>query len=240
MFKTLYESALTLVYPQECRCCGNSVESSADGVACNECWNKVRIFTGNESLCEKCGAYLGDAGGSWSISCSQCEDHAYDRAFAVGIYEHALAATVLQLKSNPHLCRRSRNLFRSTHLTGMLKNVTLIVPVPLSRKRLHERGFNQAEVLARSFAKSFHTTVRNDILVRKSHTPMHRAAMDKKARASTVRNAFDVRNAQDIKGAHILLVDDVLTSGATASSCAAMLKRNGAGRIDVLTLARAV
>jgi len=64
--------------------------------------------------------------------------------------------------------------------------------------------------------------------------------MDKKARASTVRNAFDVRNAQDIKGAHILLVDDVLTSGATASSCAAMLKRNGAGRIDVLTLARAV
>jgi predicted amidophosphoribosyltransferase len=64
--------------------------------------------------------------------------------------------------------------------------------------------------------------------------------MDKKARAITVRNAFDVQNAESIKGSHILLVDDVLTSGATASSCAGMLKKNGAGRVDVLTLARAV
>jgi len=240
MFKTVCESVLTLVYPQECHGCGNSVESSSDGVACSDCWNKVRIFTGNESLCEKCGAYLGGTSSSRSISCRQCQDHVYDRAFAIGIYEHALAATVLQLKSNPHLCRRIRDLIISFHAANTLRDATLIVPVPLSRKRLHERGFNQAEVLARSFARPFRTFVRNDVLIRRSHTPMHRAAMDKKARAITVRNAFDVQNAESIKGSHILLVDDVLTSGATASSCAGMLKKNGAGRVDVLTLARAV
>ena len=240
MFRTAYESILTLVYPQECRVCGNSVEKSSDGIACGECWERVRIFNGEEILCEKCGAYQGSSGKSQGVSCRQCVDHNYDRAHAAGIYEHALAATILGLKSNSHLCRRTRDILFSTYAAAVLDDVTSIIPVPLSRKRFHERGFNQAEIIAALLNKHFGVPVKNDILVRRSHTPMHRSAMDKKAREITVRNVFEIKKGAEIKGAYILLVDDVFTSGATVSSCAKILKKNGASRVDVLTLARAV
>lgn len=240
MLKIVYESILTLVYPQECRNCSNSVEHSADGVACRECWDKVRVFSGSEVLCEKCGAYLGKTGDSRGVSCRQCDDHSYDRAFAAGIYEHALAATVLHLKSKPHLCHRTQEMLSAAYSAASLDKVALIVPVPLSRKRSHARGYNQAEILGSFLAKRFGVPLKNDILIRKTHTPIHRAGMDKKARELTVRNAFEITEASRLNGANILLVDDVFTSGATVSNCARILKKSGAGRVDVMTLARAV
>lgn len=240
MFKAIYETILTLVYPQECRICGNSVESSSEGIACSECWKQVRIFSGAEVLCAKCGAYQGSVGQRHSVSCGQCTEHAYDRAFAAGIYEHALAATILHQKKDPHLCGRSRDLLLSAWMRAGLSMTTLIIPVPLSRKRFLERGFNQAEILASFVARQSRIPVSDKFLARRSHTPMHRAAMDRKAREATVRNAFEINNSDQIEGACILLVDDVFTSGATVSRCAEILKKNGAERVDVLTLARAV
>ena len=240
MLKTVYESLLTLVYPRECRICGNSVENSADGVACAECWDKVRIFDGTEVLCEKCGAYLGKAGEKTGVLCRECDHHYYDQAFAGGIYEQALAATILQLKTDPHLCRRTKEILRAAYDRASDRRPTFIIPVPISRKRFHERGFNQAELLAECLSKQFRIRMANKILIRKSHTPMHRAAMDRKAREVTVKNAFDVVDGSELNGSHVLLVDDVFTSGSTLSACAAILKKNGASRVDVLTLARAV
>lgn len=240
MLKTIYESLLTLAYPQECRICGNSVENSADGVACSSCWDKVRVFNGTEVLCEKCGAYLGKSGERAGVLCRECDDHDYDRAFAAGVYEHALAAAILQLKADPHLCRRTKRLLSAAYQRTSGNRPDLIIPVPLSRKRFHERGFNQAEILAAFLSNQFSILMANKILIRKSHTPMHRAAMDRKARELTVRNAFDVVDGSKLKSSHILLVDDVFTSGSTLSACAAILKKNGGVRVDVLTLARAV
>ncbi|MEP7076090.1 MAG: phosphoribosyltransferase family protein [Acidobacteriota bacterium] len=240
MLRTSLETILTLVYPQECRLCGDSVERLSDGVACCKCWVRGRIFDGSEVLCEKCGAVQGTSGGSGTVSCRECVDHEYDRAFAGGVYEHGLAATVLSLKSHQHLCSRGIGVFYSAFSHSGLDDVTFIVPIPLSRKRSHERGFNQAEVLAALIAKKFGIPLRKNILRRKEHTPMHRAAMDRKAREMTVKNAFEVNSESGLAGENILLVDDVLTSGSTASSCAGILKANGAGRVDVLTLARAV
>jgi ComF family protein len=116
----------------------------------------------------------------------------------------------------------------------------LIVPVPLSAKRLAERGFNQAETIASRVAKILHKPVDSQSLVRKVHTPMHRASMDKKARELSVKNAFEVSRPRLIDGRSILLVDDIFTSGATVSNCAKALKKKGAGRVDVFTLARAL
>ena len=240
MLKTSYDSILNLIYPQQCSLCGNSVEQSSDGVACGECWESGRIFDGSEALCEKCGAVQGTSGGSGTVSCRECIDHEYDRAFAGGVYEHGLAATVLALKSQPHLCSRGRDILHSAFSGSHLDNVGFIVPIPLSRKRFLERGFNQAEVLASLIAKKFRIPLRKNILRRKEHTPMHRAAMDRKAREMTVKNAFEVDPTTDIAGANIILVDDVLTSGSTASTCAKVLKAKGADHVYILTLARAV
>ena len=114
------------------------------------------------------------------------------------------------------------------------------MPVPLSPRRRVERGFNQAEVVG-SFL-SDRTGIELDIstLIRSKHTPIHRVAMDSKAREQSVKNAFKVVRPTLVEGRSILLVDDVFTTGSTVSNCAAELKKNGAAAVKVLTLARAV
>lgn len=236
----LYSSLLTVFYPRECSVCNDSVEDHAAGVACAECWANTRIFSGQELLCGKCGAYLSESDTLVETLCRQCGEHQYDSARAVGIYEKALAASVINLKIVPFVSRDLQKRLVSAFNASPFHDSTLIVPVPLSKRRRFERGFNQAEVLGAIIANESGIRMDKLSLTRKLHTPMHRAAMDKKARESTVRNAFEVKRPKLIEGANVLLVDDVFTSGATSSYCAKILKKNGAGKVNVLTLARAV
>ena len=239
MLRTLSDSFLSIIYPQECRVCGGEVESSDDGVACSGCWSATRIFTGNETLCSKCGAFLFEARSFRTSFCRKCDDQSYDKAFAVGSYEKALSATVLHLKRNPHISPRLRHHVSETLGRFSIQDSTLVIPVPLSARRLQERGFNQASVIGRLVSKHLRSPYDESTLIRKAHTPMHRVGMDRKARANTVKNAFQVVRPKLIQDMCVLLVDDIFTSGETASYCAEILKKNGAARVDVLTLARA-
>ena len=239
MFHKLYDALLSLVYPQACQICQNSVENSADGVACQSCWNQTRIFSGAETLCGKCGRFLQRKPSGFETFCHLCDEQFYDSAIAVGIYENALSASVLHLKREPFAAKHLQNLFVSRFLNSNFQDASLIIPVPLSKKRRLERGFNQAEVLAKILARQTRIKLDEQSLVRKIHSPIHRVAMDSKARAMSVKNAFDVKRRSFIEGENILLVDDVFTSGATVSNCAKILKENGAKRVYVLTAARA-
>jgi ComF family protein len=120
-----------------------------------------------------------------------------------------------------------------------LNQADMIVPVPLHRARERERGFNQASVLARELSSLSRLPVDEHSVVRRIHTERHRAGMDAKARHQSVANAFTVRHPKSIAGKCVLLVDDVFTTGATVSACAAVLKEAGAGEMFVLTIARA-
>jgi competence protein ComFC len=240
MFQKIYDSLLTLAYPQVCQICKESVEASADGVACRTCWEQTRIFSGNETLCAKCSAFLQEKPSNFRAFCHQCDEHFYDRATAVGLYETALAASVLHLKREPFVARHLKNLFVFAFENSPFQDSTVVIPVPLAKRRLLERGFNQAEVLAGILARAFNLKIDEQSLTRKIHTPMHRAAMDRRARELTVEKAFEVTRPNFIKGEKILLVDDVFTSGATTSVCAKALKKNGADKVYVLTVARAV
>lgn len=239
MWTTLSDSILSVVYPQQCNICHNEVESSADGIACSGCWTATRIFNGTEPLCEKCGAFLFGRGVGDSALCGRCSDHHYDRARSVGIYESALSASVLRLKRVSHVSGRVKRLLISAFERMAVDGSSVVVPVPLSRRRQRERGFNQAEVLARVIERYASMSLDRSSLVRKIHTPMHRVGMDKKARALTVEHAFEVVRPRLVENRTILLVDDVFTSGETASMCAKVLKKNGASTVHILTLARA-
>lgn len=232
------DSALSLIYPQQCAVCTGAVEHRSDGCACADCWAATTVFTGGEMLCEKCGAYFGPQAAPVAVRCHQCDEHHYDRAFASGIYEKALSASILRLKSSPSLSRRLSGIIRSA--ASHLPPVDLIVPVPLSKLRRVERGFNQADLIADELSKILSLAVDRHSLVRQLHTPMHRVGMDRKARELTVKNAFNVARPRLIDGSRVLLVDDVFTSGATASSCAKALKKGGAATVTVFTVARAV
>jgi ComF family protein len=240
MFKVLQNSLFSLIYPQECRVCSGHVENVEDGVACAQCWSDTRIFAGDQMLCAKCGAYFNDPAVKIDVRCHKCDDHHYDKAAAAGVYEKALAASVINLKSVPKLPRTVASVFVNAFLNSGFGATTLIVPIPLSRRRQMERGFNQADVLGKVLADATGIKLDGFSLIRKVHSPMHRIAMDEKARELTVRNSFDVTRPKLVAGQNILLVDDVLTSGATSSYCAKVLKKNGAGVVNVLTLARAV
>jgi len=144
------------------------------------------------------------------------------------------------LKERPFLSARLEDLIHRTFLETPFAPVTRLVPVPLSSRREKERGFNQAAVIAKSLAKKINVPVDELSLVRKKHTERHRAGMDRKARAETVKNAFEVTRPRLLRGENILLVDDIFTSGATVSNCAKVLKKAGAVEVNVLTIARAV
>ncbi len=191
-------------------------------------------------LCGKCGAFFGNKAAARSIYCHQCEDHSYDKAAALGIYEKGLAVTVIELKKRPFLPARIQDAIHEFVRSSGMFNDGVIVPVPLSKQRKQERGFNQAEVIAKFVGLASDLPVDTASVARKIHTPLHRAGMDKKARELTVKTAFEVVRPRLVAGKRIILVDDVFTSGSTASACASAVKKNGASSVDVFTLARAV
>ncbi len=225
MFRSLSDSILDVIYPQECRVCGGEVESSDDGVACGGCWNGTRVFTDGDTLCTKCGAFLFPSNTATTASCSKCVDHSYDRAFSIGLYEKALSASVLELKTSPTICRRIKRLVEATLDRYSVDGSIIVIPVPLSSRRLRERGFNQATIIGTFVSKHLGSVLDSFTLIRKVHTPMHRAGMDQKARAMTVKNAFEVVRPKLVENKSVLLVDDILTSGETASTCARVLKK---------------
>jgi ComF family protein len=238
-FSLLQNSILTLIYPQACKICEKSVEHRIDGFVCRRCWRETHIFNGGEIICQKCGTFLKTGIPTAQTFCRRCEDDKYDAARSVGLYENALSTSVLSLKNQPFLPQRLQNLFISAFLNSPFQDATRIIPVPLSEKRFKERGFNQASVLAEVLAKKTNLKIDESSLVRTIHTEKHRAGMDRKARGESVKNVFAVSRPRLVCGENILLVDDVLTSGATVSNCAEVLKKSGAVKIYVLTLARA-
>ena len=149
MLKSVQNSLLSLIYPQECSVCSDSVDHHEFGNACEKCWSETRIFTGIEMLCKGCGALLGDNAAIVPVSCLKCDHYYFEKAFAIGVYEKALATTIVHLKNTPHLSRHLRSLIRATLENRLrLLNIDLIVPIPLSKVRRVERGFNQAEIIA--------------------------------------------------------------------------------------------
>jgi ComF family protein len=192
--------------------------------------------------CWKCGAFTAAAVSEdkrIGVRCGGCDDGAFTAARACGFYEAALRASVLELKREPHIALRLARLMHATRQCPPINGASLIIPVPLHSERERERGFNQASLLARELARLGHLPLDEHCVVRRVHTERHRAGMDARARRDSVANAFAIRHPKSVASQRILLVDDVFTTGATVSACAAALKEAGAEEVFVLTVARA-
>ncbi|NNE66650.1 MAG: ComF family protein [Pyrinomonadaceae bacterium] len=235
----LLNPVLTFLFPIFCSSCGQVIERAEDAPACRDCWNKTLVYDGLQTLCAKCGIYHSDSGGSVTTFCRKCDDHFYDFARSCGPYRHALRETVISIKKTPSVSKRITELLFECYTRERFRVVDLVIPIPLSKRRRLERGFNQAEVLARAFAK--HSNLRLDTasLYRSKHVKISRANLDRKGRAMTVHNAFETKRVKMLINKNVLLIDDVLTSGATASMAAKALKKGGVKTVSVLTIARA-
>jgi ComF family protein len=232
-------AVLGLLLPHRCLACGTSVESA--GALCPDCWSGVTFIA--PPICDCCGyPFPYDAGeGALCAACS-ARHPVYGRARAVFAYDEASRGPVLAFK---HADRTDAAPAFGAWLkragSALLAEAGLVVPVPLHRTRLLARRYNQAAELARALAAASGVAAAPDLLVRTRRTPSQ-GGLSATGRRRNVQGAFAIRPGMEgaARGARIVLVDDVLTTGATAEACARTLLRAGAAAVDVLTLARVV
>jgi ComF family protein len=191
--------------------------------------------------CVACGMPFPHPMGEDAV-CAECarERHSWDRVRAVLRYDKHSRRLVLGLKHGDRT-HVARAFGRWMHRAGseILAGADLLVPVPLHWTRLFQRRYNQAALLAQAIRSAGGPPVAADWLVRRRRTPMQ-GRLGPAARERNVRSAFAVRPARSLAGRRVVIIDDVMTTGATVNECARVLKRAGAVSVGVLTLARAV
>ncbi len=225
---------VALALPPRCPGCGVVVE--ADHRFCAGCWARLRFL--GDPACAQCGApFAIDAGPG--MSCAAClrRPPVHDGVRAAVAYGPVARDVALKLKYGGRLAlARTMARLMVRHLPA---EATCLVPVPLHRRRIWTRGYNQAQLIAAELGRLGGVPVARDVLRRTRSTPPLRG-MDGRRRARAVRGAFAVTDPARIIGQSIVLVDDVHTSGATVDACARVLRNAGAARVSVLCWARVV
>ena len=233
--RALARDGLQLVLPPTCLA-GEAPTDSA-GTLCSECWGKMDFIT--EPCCDRCGMPLPVDTGAACADC-RAREPAFDRARAAFLYRGVGRDLVLAFKMADRSYLAPK-LAEWLHRAAMplLADTDLVVPVPLHRWRLFGRRFNQSAILARLLARQAGKAVAPDLLVRRRRTAPQ-TKLSGRERRRNLQGAFAVRRgrAADVAGRRVLLVDDVLTTGATASECARALQRAGVESVYVATLAR--
>ena len=226
---------LDLVFPPLCIACRQPGGSQG---FCAACWSEVQFLDG--PLCTRCGIPFDVP---LEGECAACLAHppSFDKARAILRYDDVSRTPILGLKHADRLDlvpgfgqwleRAGRDLIGGSDL---------IVPVPLHRFRLWRRRYNQAAELARALSRRTGLAVDTGAVIRSRPTPSQGAMPSAKARRRNVLGAFHVPNREHVAGRHILLVDDVLTTGATAEAASRALRRAGAAGVQILALARVV
>jgi ComF family protein len=229
---------LDLLFPPLCIACREPV-GEAHGF-CPACWSAITFLDG--PVCACCGTpFPVDPGDSTLCAACLARPPAYDQARAILAYDESSRGPILALKHADRLDLVpgfARWLERSG--ASLLSGADIIVPVPLHRWRLWRRRYNQAAELARALARRSAKPFAPLVLTRVRPTPRQGMMVSARARRRNVLGAFRVPDSDMVAGRNILLIDDVLTTGATAEAAAKALKRAGAAKVSVLALARVV
>ena len=241
ILKEIITGITDVIFPPRCIACSALLEEHRPLPFCPECTAGIRYI--RSPLCPRCGIPFA-APEAEDRLCGGClvTRLPFALARAVGLYEATLLKAI-------HLFKYGRRIGIGKVLgsimadfagrTWEMRDFSLIMPVPLHRKRLQARGFNQAVILAREIAKRF--AIPLDFLTMKRQRPTApQVGLGQAERSANVRGAFTVRSREGISGHRILLVDDVYTTGNTLAECAGTLIDAGAGSVAVLTLARAL
>jgi ComF family protein len=229
---------LDLVYPPLCLVCRTAVRDPR--ALCAACWNKITFIDG--AVCDCCGLPFEIDPGADSL-CASClaRPPAFDKARAAMHYDDAGKGAILALKRADRLeFAHLFTLWLRRAGQPVLDETQVIVPVPLHRFRLWTRRYNQSAILAQRLARLTGKPFDPFVLMRVRRTPSQGEMPSAKARFRNMQGAFRVpaKRLATVRGRTVLLVDDVLTTGATIESCARVLRRAGAEKVLVLTIAR--
>jgi ComF family protein len=228
-------TVLEFFLPRLCLFCGAAVGETAAVAVCPACESQIKWV--ESPLCTCCGKMFLDLEGADRV-CGDCQTDPppFTRARAAALYDGPVAQAITRFKfSRQMACLPLLQHWLTRPLClELVAAADLLAPVPLHPKRIKQRGFNQALLLAQAFPG---TPVALEAVVRTRHTTPQ-VGLKPKERHKNVKDAFAVPDPGLLKGKNVLLVDDLYTTGATVKECARVLRRAGARQVEVLTVAR--
>lgn len=221
-----------LILPSECRSCGSSADSFKSSPVCAACWSAITQYNGPK--CSVCARPLNSI---HSITCAGCllKPPPFKKAFYYGFYMGPLREAIKAMKFN-HIKRLSRPL------SGLLCSIDLpkadaVIPVPSGPMALRLRGFNQSALIAKNIARHLDVPFIDGVLYKK-HDTAFQVGLGWAERKKNLKAAFATRKSLKAVD-RVLLVDDVITTGATMSECARMLLKSGVAEVYAVSVARA-
>lgn len=235
-----FKKILEIIFPSHCLYCHKII--SAEGLFCNDCWLKLQFIT--EPKCKIC-CNLFEFVVAQNLTCSSCLNQrpSYDKAIVIFGYNDIIKKIIgdFKYRDGTHIAKKlARFLFN--HARNEIAQADFIVAVPLHKKRLRHRKFNQSLMLARAISKiNPIAKLRPDFLLRIKNTTAQ-VALKQKQRQRNLKSAFALnpKYFAIVKDKKILLIDDVMTTGATLENCAKILKKSGAKNVTVLTIAKTI
>ena len=236
----LVHHSLNLLFPPQCGLCRAMI--GENGGICSDCWQKINFISA--PFCEICGyphEYdMGDGAQCAACMANRPEFHGHR---SVMHFDDASKRLIHDLKfyDKPLLVEMFARWLNRTAPDWLQQEQAILAPIPIHRWRLLKRKYNQSALLAKALEKQCQRPVMYDLLKRTKNRPPQ-ASLTRKERLKNLSGAFQVseKYKPQLKGRSVILIDDVMTTGATLNACAKQLKKAGAGRIFCLTLARTV
>lgn len=244
IFRNALDALSSVLFPAPCRICGDALATASRIPICKECLDSFVPI--RPPMCACCGRPFVSpiAAEASQPLCRLCraEKYGFDCARSFAQYDEKLTAAILLLKYEE--IHSLGNWFAARMQEVLTANedvlrADVVVPVPLHPDRLRERGYNQAELIAAPLARRLNLKLGAYLLVRTIPRPP-RLHLSRRERWASVRGAYAISKGVRVDNLRILLVDDVMTTGATLDACARALKRSGAAEVFALTVGRAV
>lgn len=238
MLNFFIEPLQELIFPSYCLECDQRLPCRELPVLCNDCLADISFLS--SPACPCCGMPFLSGHDHFCGLCLK-NTFAFDRARAAMQYKKPVTSLISALKFNGTLTGLATLAHLAVNSPGIkdLHEPDMILPVPLHIRRLRERQFNQALVIGKSCFPGYRSRIHTGVLVRHRATSPQ-TSLNGAARRKNLAGAFSLTNPETVRNKTILLIDDVLTTGSTVNECARVLRRAGARRIEVFTLARAI
>ncbi len=224
---------LNILFPETCPSCAGRSHDHSIAPFCSECWQSLAVYNGPK--CQRCSKPLVS---DVSILCGECiqDEPAFTYADIFSLYDGPLKKAINLLKY--HGVKRLSKPLSNLLSRIKLPQVDTVIPIPLHQKRLRQREYNQSALIAYHVAKRLERPLVTDCLIKIKDTPPQ-VGLSSKNRRLNIKNAFEVRS-NNIKGGKILLIDDVVTTGATIRECSGVLKKAGVRSVYVIALAHRI
>lgn len=240
-FHYVGRSLVDFIFPLCCLSCRKKINMSFYFAFCKSCFKRLIII--KKYSCSRCGRPMDVSSYSEGILCHQCREGKtfFDRSLSALCFTEEVKRALYAFKYHG---KEHYGYFLSCFMAAKLKRSfgrewlegAVIVPVPLFYKKQRERGYNQSEVLSYHISDTLHLNGAENILMRTVHSPSQ-TQLKRKERQKNIKGTFSIKKKVSLEGRSVLLVDDVMTTGATLNECARILKESGAKEVIGITLA---